>query len=101
MKEAEWKRLEAQAGEIERVIRMLEQLRRGVLARDPEYAEYLDAFDLRGEGAPLSIGRFHQLEDELRAIGARMPPPDVEREFDQWYAENRERIVELERLLWA
>lgn len=92
-----WQNLERLAHEIDEQIRLLVKQRTAILRMDPDYAEYLDAFGVCGEGAPLSIRQFHQYSDELDKISAKFAGGDVN--YEAVWVAHRDRILELERLL--
>jgi hypothetical protein len=86
-------------------INELRQHQEQVVRQDPEYAEYLDAHDERGDGQPLlNIIEFHRMQDELSRISQRFnglgTPEDGDR-LEQLWHQYRKRILELERLLLA
>lgn len=87
--------------EIDARIRQLPEERDALLRRDPEYSEYLDAFEKRGyHREPLSISRFHTLEAELMTISKGFPDPMSE-EYLPYWQKHRRRTMELERILLA
>ena len=84
-------------------INELRQHQEQVLRQDPEYAEYLDAHDERGDGQPLlGIIEFHRLQKELgyisRLFNSLNTPADGD-QIEELWRQFRRRIVELERLL--
>lgn len=89
------------ASEIDARVRQLLEEREKILRQDPEYSEYLDAFEEHGRGNyPLSIARFHALNAELLAISDGFSAPMSE-EFEAHWQKHIQRIMELERLLLA
>ena len=95
----DWHEIEEKVRELTIEIFLLQAQCKALLQMDPEYSEYLEAFEERGEGDPLTIRQFHQYSDELDRINDEFNTEDAD--YETLWVKYRQRIVVLERFLLA
>lgn len=93
-------RMERELAVIDRGLSDLQVQREAVLRGDPEYAVYLDLYEVQDTtAAPLPPRQYYRLMGELDTLGDLFNEPDAD--VEQLWKDHGQRLAHLERVLCA